>query len=383
MELSPIQQVFEFIKKSKDILIIAPPLPDGDAIGGGLALALGIPKVDEAEKQISFISPDHLPENLMFLPGSSQTKNILETSRELVISIDLAKTKARQLRYSTEKNLLNIYVEPEKESFLEKDVKISQGKFQNDLIITVNLPDLEMLGKVYDNNAEFFYEVPILNIDHHSSNDNYGQVNLVDITASSSSEIIADILKSFNENIIDQNIATCLLTGITSGTHSFQTSKTSPKTLNLAASLMTLGADQKKIVYYLYKSRSMKLLKLFGRALARVQQDKENKITWSLLSASDFEKTGASGEEVPQILKEISEISSSQNIIMLIIEARKNDVKGILKIKKGIDKEKVRTLLDGSFYQDFVTFHVKERPIKEIEKETIEKLREFLKNLNA
>ncbi len=380
MELSPTQQAFELIKKSKKILIIVPEVTNGDAIGGALGLSLGLQKL--GEKEVDFISPGHIPENLMFLPGSSQTKNVLETSREFIISLDLSKTRAKQLRYNTKGNYLNIYIQPEEGSFKEEDVKTSMGKFQNDLIITIGLPDLEMLGKIYDENAEFFYEVPILNIDHHSTNDNYGQVNLVEITASSSSEIISELLKSFGENIIDEEIATCLLTGITAATRSFQNAKTSPKTLNLAANLITLGANQKKLVYYLYKSRSMKLLKLFGRALARIQQDKENKITWSLLSAGDFEKTSASGEEVPQVLKEITEISASQNIIMLLIETRKNEVKGILRTGKGIDKEKIRAFLEGEFFQDFITFHVKDKTIKEVEGETLERLKEFLSGLN-
>lgn len=380
MELSPTQQAFELIKKSKKILIIVPPLANGDAIGGALALSMGVQKL--GEKEISFVSPDHVPENLVFLPGSSHTKNILETSREFVISVDLSCVRARQLRYNTKGNRLNIYIQPEEGSFKKEDVKSSQGKFQNDLIITTSLPDLEALGKMYDNNAEFFYEVPILNIDHHSGNDNYGQVNLVDITASSSSEIIADLLETLGEEAIDEDIATCLLAGITAATQSFQTSKTSPKTLTLAANLITRGADQKKIVYYLYKSRSMKLLKLFGRALARIQQDKENKITWSLLSVNDFKRTDASGEDVPRVLKEIAEISADQNIIMLLLETKKGEIKGILRVGKGIDKEKIRVLLNGSLYQDFVTFHVKENLIKEVEKEILEKLRGFLRDLN-
>lgn len=380
MELSPLQQAFELIKKSKKIVIITSPQSNGDGIGSALALSLGLHKL--SDKEIVFFSPNHIPENLMFLPGSSQTKNILETSRELVVSIDLSTTKARQLRYNTEQNRLNIYVEPQEGSFKEEAVKISQGKFKNDLIITVNLPDLEMLGTAYDKNADFFYEIPILNIDQHTGNDNFGQINLVDITASSSSEIVAEVLKTFGEDIIDEDIATCLLTGLTAGTHSFQTAKTSPKTLNLAANLIAAGARQSQIVYYLYKNRSMKFLKLFGRALARIHQDKENKLTWSILSTTDFEKTESSGNEVPEILKEITEISAGQNIVMLLIETKKDNIKGILKTGKGVDKNKIRIFLNGEFYQDFVTFHRKEISLKEVEKEVLEKLREFLKNVN-
>ena len=63
-------------------------------------------------------------------------------------------------------------------------------------MVVLGSPDKESLGKVYEENPDIFYEVPVVNIDNHAENDNFGQLNIVDITSSSTSEIVADMLQN-------------------------------------------------------------------------------------------------------------------------------------------------------------------------------------------
>ena len=55
-------------------------------------------------------------------------------------------------------------------------------------------------NRIFDGNSGNFYEVPVVNIDHHAENDNFGQLNIVDITASATSEVLADLLQKIGEN---------------------------------------------------------------------------------------------------------------------------------------------------------------------------------------
>ena len=97
---------------------------------------------------------------------------------------------------------------------------IRRAKDKYDLIITVDSPDLESLGKLFEENTDFFYNTPIINIDHSSDNENYGQINHVDLTASSTAELIFNMFEEYDMKMINEDIATCLLTGIFTATDS-------------------------------------------------------------------------------------------------------------------------------------------------------------------
>jgi len=82
----------------------------------------------------------------------------------------------------------------------------------------------------------------IINIDHHKTNEYFGNINIVDKNASSTCEIIYGMLKDVNYIITDK-IAQCLLTGIISDTGNFTNAATNQKSFNIAAGLIWRGAN--------------------------------------------------------------------------------------------------------------------------------------------
>ncbi|MDP2766655.1 MAG: hypothetical protein Q8O41_04270, partial [Candidatus Methanoperedens sp.] len=64
--------------------------------------------------------------------------------------------------------------------FTEDDISSRSSGFKYDLIIALDTADLESLGQIYDNDTEFFYKTPIINIDHHSENEEFGQINFIE-----------------------------------------------------------------------------------------------------------------------------------------------------------------------------------------------------------
>jgi len=302
--LSPKQQAAELINKSHNILIVLPKDLCADALGSGLAL-FGL--AQDLGKKADLIAHEPVPEKLFFLPGLENVKSELSSLRDFIISIDTSQKRIKQLRYENKDAVLKIYLAgPDK--LEQKDVKLEPGPFVYDALITIDTPDLETLGQFYENYAELFFEKPILNIDHKSGNEYFGEINMVEPTASSSAEIVTDFINSFFPNQLSESIATCLLTGLIDETHSFQKINTIPQTFNLASLLVSRGAEKEKIVQALYKTKPLNLLRLWGRILARLEYDTEKNLASTEVTAEDLAETNSSINDLPAVSDEINEL---------------------------------------------------------------------------
>jgi nanoRNase/pAp phosphatase (c-di-AMP/oligoRNAs hydrolase) len=173
------------------------------------------------------------------------------------------------------------------------------------LVIALGTSDLESLGKIYDNNVDFFYKTTIVNIDHHPGNEEFGQVNFIELNAVATAEILFEFLKDYRADFIDEDIATCLLTGIIYKTKSFKTPNLTPHALATTSELIRLGARREEIVNHLYRSRDIKVLKLWGRVLNNLQGSGENRLVWSTLFKNDFDMTGSNEESLLEVVDEL------------------------------------------------------------------------------
>ena len=108
-------------------------------------------------------------------------------------------------------------------------------------------------------------------IDHHASNDSYGDLNYVDIDASSTCELVYNLLVRFQQikdiNIINEDIATCLYTGLVTDTGNFSYSNVHASSFEMAKNLLVLGAQKNTIIQNIYQSNSSGYYKLLGEAL--------------------------------------------------------------------------------------------------------------------
>jgi len=259
-----------------------------------------------------------------FLPGYTEIKNSLLNLRKFIISLDITNTKVSQIKYKQEESKLNFIISPKDGFFTESDITSGASGFKYDLIIVLDTPDLESLGRIYDNNTEFFYQTPIINIDHSSTNEEFGQINFIELTAVSTSEIVFSLFESFGRDLIDENIATCLLAGLIAETKSFKTNNVTPRALMAASALMSLGARREEIVNNLYRSKSLNVLKLWGRVLARLSSTLDNKLIWSTLSAADFLKTSSTEKDLTDVIDELI-ISIPQAKVIAIIYENQNE----------------------------------------------------------
>jgi len=316
------QQIFEQIKKASNILITFKKTWNGDAVASALAMYLFLKKMD---KQVDLVAEKFSLDKLYsFLPGYTEIKNSLLNLRKFIISLDITNTKVSQIKYKQEESKLNFIISPKDGFFTESDITSGASGFKYDLIIVLDTPDLESLGRIYDNDTEFFYQTPIINIDHSSTNEEFGQINFIELTAVSTSEIVFSLFESFGRDLIDENIATCLLAGLIAETKSFKTNNVTPRALMAASALMSLGARREEIVNNLYRSKSLNVLKLWGRVLARLSSTLDNKLIWSTLSAADFLKTSSTEKDLTDVIDELI-ISIPQAKVIAIIYENQNE----------------------------------------------------------
>lgn len=348
MSLAPEAQFRNFLEKSREILILIPENPTGDAVGSAWALYFFLKKKN-LEPTIAF--PNSLSPKYSFLPRPEKILTEISSARTFVLSFDTTRNKIVDLKTEESENKYTVYLTSERGALDPRDFSFILAKFQYDLIIVIDSPDLEKLGKIYESNPDLFFEVPVVNIDYRSNNENFGQINLVDVTASSCSELLSNLLEQTDPEIIDKPIAECLLTGIISATDSFQKKNTTPKSLAKAAYLMEKGADQQLIVRWLYKTQPLHILKLWGRAMSKLNWDEKSRLVWTELSVEDFVQSRASHKDVPFILEKLQENYSDGRIFLSLYNATPESSVALLKSTSPEILEKIHLLLDGQVDQ--------------------------------
>jgi nanoRNase/pAp phosphatase (c-di-AMP/oligoRNAs hydrolase) len=315
MILEPQEQFKKFLENSKEVLILIPENPSADAVGSAWAFYIFLEKKGLIPT-IAF--SNHLSSKFSFLKKPERMLAQISGARDFVLSFDISRNKITKIRHEEADGRFNIYLTPERGAVDPRDFSFILAKFKYDLIVVIDSPDLEKLGKIYANNPDLFFEVPVVNIDHRSGNDNFGQINLVDVTSSSCSEILFQAMKSIDLEVIDEDVSTCLLTGIIGATESFQKKNTTPKALQIAADLMDKGANQQEIVRWLYKTHPLHILKLWGRAMAKLNWNPDSHLAWTELTVEDFVQSRASQEDLAVILEKLQENYSEGKIFMVI-----------------------------------------------------------------
>lgn len=334
---------------------------------------LGKPMVDVASD--GFVAP----KNLNFLPEIGAIKPNLNNLRKLIISLDVAGNQIGGLHYEMNGDKLNIFVAPEEKTLDAKNISSSLSDYRHDLAVVLDTPDLESLGNVYHQNSDFFYRTPVVNIDHSPTNEHFGQINLVEMNATSTSEILFNFLESLDGRLIDEEVATLLLAGMISKTRSFKSPNVTPRTLGIASQLIARGARREEIIKNLYQTKTIGTLKLWGRVLMRLKSDPSAKIVWSLITRDDFMTSGAEAEELPEVIDELIANSPDANIVVLFYEipylnSPETKICCLVKTLRGTTADRlISRAADGG--KDFKQFCLTGTRLTDAEKEIIEEIK--------
>jgi nanoRNase/pAp phosphatase (c-di-AMP/oligoRNAs hydrolase) len=301
------QQIFNHLKKAKNILLVFSSDWNGDSIAGVLALSLLFKKMGKTvtiagDKTVCGVSAASLFD---FLPNFSEIKAELDNLCRFVVSVDITNAKIDQIKYVIENNLLNFIISPKEGFFTPDNVRSEMNGFKYDLIVAVGAPDLESLGEIFDKNVEFFYKTPVINIDNHPGNEEFGQINFVELNAVAVCEILYYLVRDYAPELIDEDLATCLLCGIISKTKSFKTPNLTPHALATTSELIKLGARREEIVSHLYRSRDLPVLKLWGKLLDGLKASEDDAVVWAILKREDFDGLSAVEDLLAEAVHEL------------------------------------------------------------------------------
>lgn len=275
------KEILDTINASNQILLCSHANPDSDAYGSMLGLGLALKKIG---KKIDFYNETELDDYFNFLPEINLVKN----------------------------------------NFIAKDY---------DLLIVCDCADAKRVGKKLNIALKEFKK--IINIDHHKSNDYFADINLVHDQASSTCEMIAELIKNTLKVEYDNDISTCLIAGIYSDTGSLKYSNTSVKTLNLAASLKEKCTEFDDLMKFMFSSNTISSVKLEAEVFSKIDF---------------FENKTIAAIEVP--LKLIEKFSAKINDTEGYVE-KLRDIKGVqcaIFIKENIDSKKISLRSEANTY---------------------------------
>lgn len=268
-------EITKLLEKNNSFLITSHKNIDGDAIGSELALYFILKKLN---KKPIILNQDRLPRIYNFLPDSDKV-------------------------HCLEDNYINI-----------KNIDVG---------IIVDCSNFERIEETY----KIFKNIKnIINIDHHNSNKKFGDLNYIDSSASSVGEIIYDLIKFINLDLLDEKISTCLYTAIITDTGSFRYSNVSSKTFSIVSDLASQGIKPNLIADNIYNRNTYSGLKLLGKALLTLEVDESNYVSWLTITRDMLNDTEANDEEVEGII-DIARTLENTEVSILFRETKDNKIK--------------------------------------------------------
>ncbi len=339
-----IEKAKKLILNSQSILILSAEEPSGDAASASLAFSSSLNKLDKKVYRL----PLSLPQRISFL----KEKSILP--KEIILTIDTQGKKIKQLSYAQHSDKLNLHFILTQGTISIKDITLTPNEEKNkilnpDLIITLGIQNLEDFNLLLNSNKQIQISENlnpfILNLDFNPNNERFGQLNLIFPNAVALSEIVYDILSSFEEQLIETKEATFLLCGLICATHNFAHPTTTSAVLRKAARLLELGADHQFIIRALYKSRPLPLIHLLGRALQKLRYSLPQELIWTTLTQKDFQETQTDSSALPFLLDEFRTNFWQFPSCLILWESYGSGpiIKGLLSSK---NKTLIATLLD-------------------------------------
>lgn len=375
-------QIQSLLSSAQNILLISHASIDGDGVGSGLGLQMALSKMG---KKVTFYSRNPVPEVFRFLPTIQNITNEFSLNRDFIIQIDTTQTKIDKIRTEEGEQKLKIVVTPQNGTLNKDDITMLSGGKSFDLIFTLDTSNLDHTGLMNGPQAELFYETPIINIDHHITNEQYGKVNLVDVTATSTAELVLGLIEHLEQiqPLMDDDIATCLLSGVVVDTGSFQNANTTPKAFAVAAKLLAAGARQQEIVRHLFKMHELSTLKLWGRTLSKLNHDPDLKLAWTTVTKQDFQDTNAKESELDGLMDQLITSASDADIVFLMRETEEGDVKVSLRSLKNIDITPIVLPFGGGGHQRAAGFKISNSSLQTAEPLVIDSVKQFMREYQA
>ncbi|HUO56598.1 MAG TPA: bifunctional oligoribonuclease/PAP phosphatase NrnA [bacterium] len=281
--------VVRLIKSKKSFLLTTHVSPDGDGLGAQSALYVALKKLG---KKVLVVNHDPLPRRFSYLPFTA-------------------------------------------------DYRVSDNIPPHDVCFVL---DAGSFSRIRDGvkRSEFG---TLVNIDHHYSNDKYGDFNLVMPDAAATGEIVYQLIQAMKVKI-DQGIAESVYTSIITDTGRFRYSNTNSHIFRMAAELLEAGADGSKVSESVFGDVTREAMELTHLALGTIQTFNEGKIGTMTLTMSDFKKSGALDEDTDNLINLVRNLDTVK-IAIFLKEVPGGQVKISLRSKNKVNVADVAKLFGG------------------------------------
>jgi phosphoesterase RecJ-like protein len=305
------------IKQAETIGITSHIRPDGDAIGSVLGLGLALLN---ANKNVEMVLKNGVSRTFRHLPGVDLIQKAFKSNCDLYVAVDC--------------------------SDLERTGGVLEGK---------------PLGIV---------------IDHHITNKQFGQVNLVEPESVATCAILAEHMPAWGLTI-DEKVASALLSGVISDSLGFRTSNTSASSLRTAADLIDKGADIHSLYNRALVSRPYETVKYWGYALVKLQR--EDGLIWTIFTLEDRINAGYLEDDDADLTNILSSIEEA-DISVLFVEQKSNRVKVSWRAKPGVDVASIADSFGGGGHPAAAGVELN-GSLEEIKEIVLTKTREYLSKI--
>ena len=209
-------------------------------------------------------------------------------------------------------------------------------------------------------------------LDHHITNEGFGDIAVVDGDVAATGEIVAELLGVLDWPITP-DIATCLHTAVVTDTGRFQYSATKPSTFKLAAGLVAAGADTDYIGQQVYEQAPFGYLRAAGAAMSRAELDAEAGVVSTTITDKDLADAGIDWGDIDNLINAIR-LPVEADVAVLAKVHGDGRVKLSMRSRGGTDVGAIAASLGGGGHR-FASGATVEAPPEEVIRSVIEKVR--------
>lgn len=237
-----------------------------------------------------------------------------------------------------------------------------------DLAIAV---DVAAKDRMSDMQEIYFNAKNTANVDHHITNNNYGNVNIVKGEASSAGEVVYEIAKDLNWKL-NKEIAELLYIAILTDTGGFRFENTSPKVLTYAAELIEMGLNPTQIYRQCYESKPKAMALLNAYAIQNAVFKENDKIAYTIITKEDMKNFNAKNDYTEGISEALRQINSTE--VAILLKELPNQMTKVSLRSKRVNVAKIAEAFDGGGHHYAAGCTIQKPP-----KIAVEKLLELVK----
>lgn len=320
--MNSLEEISKELLRSNKIGITYHASPDGDAVGSALALLNGLRIL---KKDVYLISKDLISENLQFLKGSNEATG-----------------------------------------------KIISPEDDTEIVVVLDCGNYDRISADLYN-----YKGEVINIDHHVSNEKYGDKNYIDIKAAATAEVVFELLEKLGINFQEEKdeireIATCLYTSLVTDTGAFRHSNVTSRTHLIASKLKNLGVNNTNIYQNLFDNNTFEKMKLIGKALSNIELLFNGKAALVIIPMSYGEELGIEIGDTSDIISFALQIKGIE--VAILIKEIENASKVSLRSKNNFDVREIAESLGGGGHVKAAGITLKNISLKEAEEKVLKEI---------